>query len=246
MVLIVLATAGSAYGAGATTIAAAPPVTPFQTVSGNLATEPTEHQGDYSACQWWTVSVLAHDAVAIAGSTSFGTAFYPPGTTDTNFNAIEPVAQGFMAQGVSWTAPQTGVYPFSVCGNALGGGAVIGQEYVRPFTFTVYDRHNASIYAPARVKTGLSGVITIYVRNDEGQPITSGGLTVSLYGVWRDVSYVPPTKHRIASGHPTAGVVRLHYRLPQRFAHSSITLSATAAGNEFQSIASATIVDRIR
>jgi hypothetical protein len=237
--------AATAIAGGATSIALAPTLTTNTLLSANLATEPTQHQGYYSQCQWWLVPLMAHDEAEITGSTAFGTTLYPPGTSDSNFTAAQGYIPGLLNTGIRVSATSAGSYPLSICGNQLGGGAVIGQEGVGPFTFEVAVQHSAILYVEAKIRTKLAGTLPVYVRDIEGTPISSAALTVSLYGRWKDAGPVPATNHLIATAYPVAGIAHVKFRLPRRFSHRTVTLVVSGSGKTFQTLASHNVVDRV-
>ena len=103
---------------------------------------------------------------------------------------------------------------------------------------------SAVLYAVSSISTGEKGSLTVYVRSASGTPISSAGLTVSLYGRWRDAPPVPPTNHLITSGHPAGGAVDLRFTLPASFAKKSVVLIVTESGAGFQAIHSLTCTDR--
>lgn len=143
------------------------------------------------------------------------------------------------------TAGHSGIYPLSICGNQLGGGAVIGQEGVGPFTFEVGVKHSAMLYVAKTISTKLIGLLPVYVRNVEGNPILSAALTVSVDGRWKDVGPVPATNHLLATAHPIAGVAHVRFRLPNHFAHRSVTLIVSGSGRAYQALASHPVIDHV-
>lgn len=234
----------SARAEGSATIAEAPAATPGKLIGSNLAIGPDEQQGDYNYCKWWTVSLGAHDQAQISGSQTFGTTVYPPGTNDSDYTATQSLANGYLTQGVSWTAQTSGVYPISICGSAYG--FVIGQESVGPFTFQVNAYHSAILYAVKQISTGIAGKLTVYVRDVAGKKITSAGLAVHLYGNWKDAAPVPATSHLLASAHPINGIASLRFKLPRSFARKSVHLTITGSGAEFQKMKTLSCIDRVR
>jgi hypothetical protein len=235
----------TAVAAGSPSIASAPTLVPDVLTSANLAADPTEHQGDYSQCEWWLVNLDAHDDVEITGSASFGTTLYSPGTNDSNYTAVQYDANGFLSAGLSWSATSTGSYPLSICGNAPGGGAVIGQETAGPFTFQVNIQHSSILYVAAKVSTKLTGSLLVYVRDVTGNPITSNALAVKLYGLWKDAGPVPATKHLLTVAHPVNGIAHLRFKLPHGLANRPVTLIVEGSGSTYQRMTPRTCIDKV-
>jgi hypothetical protein len=75
--------------------------------------------------------------------------------------------------------------------------------------------------------------------------MSSPGLTVSVYGRWKDAGPVPPTNHLLATAHPVAGIERVHFKLSPRFVHHSVPLIVTGSGKAYQTMASHTVIDRV-
>ena len=144
-----LAVAGSALASGATTIAAAPLVTPGVTVDANSSTDATAvgddgvgfESGCWDAVEYWKLALTAGDQVKISakvgvGTTNLEVAVFPAGTTGANLGNAKSVKTGFASVvPIEFTAPKTGSYPLAAGPNCYDGAN-------GPFSFVVTVTHH--------------------------------------------------------------------------------------------------------
>jgi hypothetical protein len=113
-----------------------------------------------------------------------------------------------------------------------------------PYSFTENVKHEALLYVSNVVRTSTSKAsLPVYVRYPGGSSISDPGLTVYLYGRWRDYPPVPPTNHVLAHGHPVNGTVNLSFKLPVNLAGKRVPMIVTAAGTMYQPVHQVTVTD---
>jgi hypothetical protein len=170
----------------------------------------------------------------------FGIDIYPTGTTDENIDSARVLNNnGFgsdLVTGLEFIASESGSYPM-----------IIGPTECSPagpYSFTENVKHEALLYVSNVVRTSTSKAsLPVYVRYPGGSSISDPGLTVYLYGRWRDYPPVPPTNHVLAHGHPVNGTVNLSFKLPVNLAGKRVPMIVTAAGTMYQPVHQVTVTD---
>jgi hypothetical protein len=234
-----------AWAAGGNSIATAPSVLPGIQYSGDTSIDATGAWPSSIPCnnpgplEYWDLSLIQGDAVLVQGTTNapatkFQVSVLPPGTNDENIDSAQKVITGDFSTGTRFTVNSSGTYPMAV-GDCWGTPG--------PYSFTMSVKHVALLYVSNVIRTGTKGSLSVYVRYPGGSSISDPGLTVYLYGRWRDFPPVPPTSHVIAHGVPVNGTVQLSFKLPQMLAGKRTPLIITAAGSAYQAVHAVTCTD---
>jgi len=186
--------AGAGTAMAASTIGAAPPISPEQLHFGNTADSPP---APYESCrqEFWTLPLGAGDAVSIDWSevapSSHAIALYPPGTTDFNFADASAVAyRGGSSNGFGQllhTAATSGTHVMWI-GTAGTGGCSFYQ--FGAYSFTVHVQHKVVLTLPRVARLYRSRTLTATANSPAGAAITDGTLKVSLMGRWGGVTRV--------------------------------------------------------
>jgi len=255
---VVVAEIGSppAFAAGGTTIENAPVLVPGIPYSGDTSTDPVSQPpsgvgfcagppAPYSTSfvEWWGLALVQGDQVLLSGQpTDWVAAVYPPGTTDEDLSSTSAAAHGTLA-GLAFTATVSGTFP-AVVGVSCPGAYTNHTLTNGPYSLTLQVKHEALLYTTNVIRTGTAtATMSVYVRYPGGRSISDPGLTVYLYGRWRDVPPVPPTNHVLARGHPVNGSVNLSFKLPATMAGKRVPMIVTAAGTMYQPVHEVRVTD---
>lgn len=234
-----------AAAAGGSSIAAAPTVEPGVQAFGNTASDQTR----VSSCnnrawltEFWNLHLIAGDQVLLKGDATapawgFHAWVFPAGTTDATVDqrwgqTISPGGRGgFDGAPLVFTANVTGTYPVEF-GGECGVSAASG-----PFNFLVTVYHKALVFLPPFSRISSGGKFTAVVRTPDGSPISDPSLILRLYGVWKDASFVPASRHLIGTAAAVRGLAQFTVRVPARLRGSTIQLRVTGHGNGWQPVA---------
>jgi hypothetical protein len=239
--------AGTAAAAGGTSISNAAPVQIGVVQYGNTASGTTTLPFNIgcevtAALQVWKVNLIAGDQVTVSGgenapASGMTIEFFPANTTDAdltdgqiptvNFSgstANDGYGGGTLGQLMIFTVPSTGSYPF-VVGSCSAAG---------PYHFELEVKHADILYAVKSLTTPRKGVITVYARTPDGNPVSSAGLVARVYGLWRDNPVVPASEHSVGRASVIGGEARVDFDLPPVTAHKTVGFIVEAYGSNYQ------------
>jgi hypothetical protein len=237
--------AAAADGAGGTTIASAPAVSPGTASTGNTASEPTAQasESDVTGCwddlEYWRVPLTVGDKVTVAGNAlspayNVELGVYPAGTTDASIHSTAAIRTVLLSHvPIRFTATATGSYPIVVGPNCYNG--VDG-----PFNFMVSVVHDpsgttATVKLPKLSHIAPTGVIKATVRTSDGTPITDPKLVLELHGTWGGSS------HLLAKASATKGLAKFACHVPPSLKGSAVQLQVTAPTSDYKPVSSAVL-----
>ena len=251
--------ASGALAAGGTSIATAPIVQFGVQEFGNTASDalgadnnlPTPgndfgclYSGwlDGSGVEFWMLNLISGDQVLVKGNqvapaNNLTVEVLPRGTTDvTVTNQTQTLVNNDLQDANTFTAPSTGSYPL-----VIGGGCPDGSTADGPFSFVVTVLHKALLFLQPEASVRLAGHLQAVVRTPDGHPITDKTLKLTVYGIWKNVSYAPATSHKLETTSPVGGIARFNFNLPRALVNKPILLRVTGSGASYQPIRGVTL-----
>jgi hypothetical protein len=255
MVLVAaLAAAGSAAGAGGTSIASSPIVSIGALQSADTSSDQTSSgaigspssTGCWNDLEYWRLPLTAGDAVLIKASElslahNIQLGVFPAGTTDTSIHKTDAILDAFPDEGpIRFSVKESGTYPLVAGPNCYDG--VDG-----PFNFTVTVTHHTvvervRIGVKSVATTGTSGVVTATAHTPSGALITDPKLQLGLYGTWKSKPSAKATTRLLSTGSPKQGTVQLDFSFPSGLKGTKVALHvATKPGGPYASASSKSV-----
>jgi hypothetical protein len=229
--VVTLAIASPSDAAGGTSLKAAPFLESGHTYVANFSSDRL-HDGN---AEFWKARLLSGDDLSLNGTRNRQARYlmvqiFPEGTDDSTLARRRPLYEGRLNTLVQVAASQAGTYPVEItCRTAGRCGAI---------RFQVSITHQVSLYVPRSARLGLTGTFTVIVRTPSGEPLTSRGLVISLYGLWSGNGSTSLTHHVLGSATTVDGKADVSYRLPTGLTGKTIALQATSAGFAYRAASS--------
>jgi hypothetical protein len=221
LILLILAVAPSAQAEGGPAIAGAPVVSYGQQEFGFV------HFVKYEDCrQWWLLPTVAGDHLQIDWEVQdpyIELRLYGVGTTDFNFLQKSALTSGGvnanMKAEFTYVSEETGDLPMLFTDPGCYGNAEPG-----PYNFAAQVTHSVVVASPNLTVLHAHGVVAVPVHDPTGGEVNNPALSCALEikgrGQWITIGRAPVV----------SSLATIHFTVPVRLRHQSVSLRAVATG----------------
>lgn len=191
---------------------------------------------------WWTLPVMAGDAVTIDWEAQDRYArlnLFASGTTDFTYPQTSPVIRSELNANskaeLTYSASQTGSLPLEI----EGGSDSSCNAGLGPYAFIASVKHTVRLFIPHRATLPRQGTVPVSVHTAEGGMISDPGLQIDLqlgsHGHWQTIGHAGVTN----------SIAAVPVRLPARLRGRRFSLRATAHGSNYTAATSGSVPVRV-